>query len=81
MTETRAVAKLPQLDIEIRRRAAPEEQAEYLSIQLRATPGFEAAAAMLDPFRLMTAWAGVNPWLAWLRMVEAGFARQRLESR
>lgn len=62
--ETRAVAKLPQLDIEIRHRQVPEEGAEYLSISLRATPGFDQAMALLDPFRLVAAWASLNPWLA-----------------
>jgi hypothetical protein len=68
MTETRAVARLPQLDIEIHHREAPEEGAEYLSITLRATPDLGAAARLLDPFSLLSATAAWNPWLAWLRM-------------
>jgi hypothetical protein len=65
MTETRAIARLPQLEIEIRHRQAAEEGAEYLSINLRATPGFQAAAQMLDPFRLVQSWAMLNPFLFW----------------
>jgi hypothetical protein len=70
MNETRAVATLPNLDIEIRHREAPEEGAEYLSITLRATPDLATAANLLDPFRLMGAAATWNPWLAWLRLVD-----------
>ena len=38
MDETRAIAKLPHLEIEIRHCRLPEEQAEQLAISLRATP-------------------------------------------
>lgn len=66
--ETRAVATLPHLDIEIHHRRAPEEGAEYLSITLRATPDLGTAGRMIDPFRLLAATAAWNPWLAWLRL-------------
>ena len=66
--KTRAVAKLPHVDIEIRHKMAPEEGAEYLAITLRATPDFDTAAAFFDPMQLMTAWARYNPWLAWLQI-------------
>jgi hypothetical protein len=72
--ETRAVAKLPHLDIEIRRKQAPDGNAEYLAISLRASPDFAAAAAFFDPFRLadptrlLAAWTAFNPWLAWMRL-------------
>jgi hypothetical protein len=69
MTETRAVATLPNLNIEIRHREVPEEGAEYLAITLRATPNLAAAASLLDPFRMMTA-AAFNPWLAWMQLVD-----------
>ena len=67
MEETRAVATLPHLDIEIHHRHDPEEGAEYLAITLRATPDLGTAARMMDPFRLLAATAAWNPWLAWLR--------------
>lgn len=70
MDETRAVAALPHMNIEIRHKSAPEEGAEYLSITLRATPDFETAAGLLDPMRLMTVWASFNPWLAWMQMMQ-----------
>ncbi|MEK0082623.1 hypothetical protein [Benzoatithermus flavus] len=68
--ETRAVAKLPHVDIEIRHRKVPEEGAEYLSISLKASPDLDSVAAFLDPFRLadpgrlFAAWASFNPWLS-----------------
>ena len=70
MSETRAVATLPNLSIEIRHREAPEEGAEYLSIDLRTTPCLAAAAGLLDPWRLMGAAAAWNPWLAWRRLAD-----------
>jgi hypothetical protein len=38
MDETGAIARLSYLDVEIRHRRLPEEQAEQLAISLRATP-------------------------------------------
>ena len=66
MTETRAVAHLPSLDIEILHRQ--EEGAETLTVSLRAVPGFEAVGAWLDPMRVWSEWLRLNPWLggAWL---------------
>jgi hypothetical protein len=76
MTETRAVAALPNLNIEIRHREAREEGAEYLSITLRATPDLATAANLLDPFRLMSGGAAFDPWRAWLRLCDPfGFWR------
>jgi hypothetical protein len=62
--DTRAVARLPNLEIEIRHRNAPEEGAEYLAITLKARPDLEAAAAWLSPFRLLATATALNPWLA-----------------
>ena len=69
MSETRAVANLPNLNIEILHREAPEEGAEYLSITLRGTPDLATAASLLDPF---PCWAPrpFEPWQAWLRLVD-----------
>lgn len=67
--ETRAVAKLPNLDIEILHRKRPEEGAEYMSITLRATPSFRAMddylTAMGGPMLAM-----LSP-LSWLGMAQA----------
>jgi hypothetical protein len=79
--ETRAVANLPGLDIEIRHRRAPEENAELVSITMRATPSFDAFATALRggpalpwlamaPFG-MTAVGGFNPFAPWLAMMQA----------
>ncbi|MGD9510793.1 MAG: hypothetical protein AB7I59_14465 [Geminicoccaceae bacterium] len=68
MTETRAVAHLPSLDIEIRHRSAPEEGTEYLAVTLRGTPNLDVAVGLLDPFRFVATMASLNPWLAWLQV-------------
>jgi hypothetical protein len=73
MTETRAVANLPNLNIEILHREAPQEGAEYLSITLRGTPDLGAALALFDPFRLLGGGGGpaaYDPWQAWLRLAD-----------
>lgn len=62
--DTRAVAKLPHLEIEIRHSKAAGDEAEYLSVSLRATPDLDTALGWLDPMRTMRAWAAFNPWLA-----------------
>jgi hypothetical protein len=64
MDDTRAVATLPNLEIEIRHRKDLEERAEYLSVTLKATPDLDAVAMWLDPARMMRAWLAFNPWLA-----------------
>lgn len=65
MTETRAVAKLPSLDVEIRHRHVPEEGAEYIAITLKATPDLESVAAWLDPLRMLGGGPGASLWQAW----------------
>ena len=62
MEETRAVARLPGLDIEIYH--AGDQQGETLTVRLRGTPSFEAVAGWLDPTRFMALSLAVNPWLA-----------------
>lgn len=48
--ETKVTAKLPNLDVEMTRRELPEENAETITLRLRATPSFEAfAGALLQP--------------------------------
>lgn len=64
MEDTRAVARLPNVEIEIRHRKDPEEEAEYLSVTLKATPDLDTAAAWLAPMHLIQAWMALNPWLA-----------------
>ena len=67
MDETKAVARLPGLDIEIHHRRAPEEAAEYLSVSLRATPSFRAMADHLDAHAMQL----FNPLAFWLTAFQA----------
>lgn len=63
--ETRATARLPNLDIEILHRRAWEGDAEQLQVTLTGTPSLEAAGRMLEL---------ANPMLLWMRMAEAAWA-------
>ena len=65
MDETRAVAHLPNLDIEILHRQLPDERAEQLLISLRAQPSFEAFARWPQAPGLASGWLALNPFLAW----------------
>ena len=60
--ETRATARLPNLDIEILHRRPWEGDEEQLVVMLRAMPSFEAVECLLE---------ASNPLLAWTRMMEA----------
>ena len=70
MDETRAIARLPHLEIEIRHRRLPEDQAEHLAISLRATPSFAAFADFVERQALWP-WLALQPWLLFGRMVQA----------
>jgi hypothetical protein len=59
--ETRATARLPNLDIEIIHRRAPDASAEQLTLSFRAVPSFAAFADHVE---------AANPFLFWTRMVE-----------
>jgi hypothetical protein len=72
MDETRAIARLPHLDIEIRHRRLPEEQAEQLAISLRAMPSFEEVARFLER-QVLWPWAALQPWLMFAQMVQASW--------
>jgi hypothetical protein len=63
--DTRAVARLPNLDIEILHRRPWSGEAEMLSITLRATPSFEAFSSFLE---------AANPALFWLRAFELAWS-------
>lgn len=45
MEETAVIANLPNLEIRVVRRELPEEGAEVIGVQLKATPSFDAVAA------------------------------------
>jgi hypothetical protein len=70
MDETKAVARLPNLDIEIHHRRASQEAAEYLSVSLRATPSFRAIADHLDTHAMQL----FNPLAFWLTAFQAAQA-------
>ena len=66
--ETRAVARLPNLDIEIRHRRPADGEGEQILISLHARPSFEAFGRFLDTSTPMAFWLGLmrlawSPWL------------------
>ena len=63
--ETRATGRLPHLDIEIVHRRARHEDAEQISISLRATPSLAAFAQFLE---------STNPMLMWMRMMQLAWS-------
>src|SRR3954451_23594222 len=63
--ETRATARLPNLDIEILYRRPWEGNEEHLVVTLRAVPSFEAFGRLLE---------ASNPLLVWTRMMEAAWS-------
>jgi hypothetical protein len=63
--ETKAVAHLPNVDIEIYHRRPWQGNEELLTITLRAVPSFDAF------FRAVEA---ANPLLFWMRAVETAWA-------
>ena len=87
MDETKAIARLPGLEIELKRRVDAEEGAEYVSINLRALPSLDAFGATLQPAALASlAMLPVSLWQSWFYMAQAfwqpflpqGFGRPRL---
>jgi hypothetical protein len=70
---TRAAARLPRLDIEIVHRRSPEGDAEQVSINLTATPSFEAFGAFLESANPFALWAETMrlAWLPWLEATRA----------
>jgi hypothetical protein len=74
MDETRATANLPNLDIEIVHRRAPDGGSEQVSVTLRAVPGFESFGRYLDH-----AWFG-NPAANWLAFTPFGLWARTLQS-
>jgi hypothetical protein len=72
MDETRATARLPHLDIEIRHRRLPDEQAEQLAIRLEATPSFEAFAEFLER-QGQWPWLALRAWLLWAQWAHAAW--------
>jgi hypothetical protein len=63
--ETRAIAHLANLDIEIVHGRAPDGTSEHLSIHLRAMPSFEAFGRGIE---------AANPFLFWVRFAQTAWA-------
>src|SRR5262249_1042883 len=63
--ETRATARLPNLDIEVVHRRPYDGGAEMLAIPGRAAPAFEAGGRVAE---------AANPWLFWMRVMEAAWS-------
>ena len=59
--ETKATARLPNLDIEIVHGRSADGDAEHVSISLQAAPSFEAFGRFLD---------ATNPFLFWMRFAQ-----------
>jgi hypothetical protein len=86
--DTKAVARLPNLDIEIFHRRPWQGNEELLSITLRATPSFESflrSAESANPFLFgpmafnpMAFWlrAAQTAWSPWLRLAGASGRKQ-----
>jgi len=70
---TKAIARLPGLDIEIVHRRLRERDAEQISINLTATPSFEAFGASLEAPNPFVLWAeAMRPaWAPWLQAASA----------
>ena len=70
---TKAVARLPGLDIEVRHRQSPDGLAEEISINLKATPSFEAFGRSVEALNPFALWSAALQ-LAWLPL-DAGRSR------
>jgi hypothetical protein len=71
--ETKAVAHLPNLDVEILHRSPWHGEEELLSITLRAVPSFETFFHFVQATNPMLLWmrALETAWSPWLRLGEA----------
>jgi hypothetical protein len=62
--ETKATARLPNLDIEIVHGRSPDGNAEHISISLQAVPTFAAFGSFLKT---------ANPFLFWMRFAQTAW--------
>ena len=63
--ETRATARLPNLDVEILHRRPWECNEEQIAVMVRVVPSFETFGRLLE---------ASNPFLVWSRMMEAAWS-------
>ncbi|HEX2116508.1 MAG TPA: hypothetical protein VHM01_19040 [Alphaproteobacteria bacterium] len=72
MDDTKATARLPGLDIELKRRVDAEEGSEYVSVSLRGIPSLGAFGAALQPTALTSlASLPFSLWQSWFDMAQA----------
>ena len=79
---TKAIAHLPGLDIELTHRQSPNDDWEQVSINLCASPSFEALGRFLETPNPFTVWVQTARlmWMPWLQMAQTMMlpdARQR----
>ena len=76
--ETKAVAHLPQLDIEIRHRRPWQGDSEEMTITLHAVPSFEAFGRFVEAANPMLFWmrALQTAWAPWLALIRAAAPRR-----
>lgn len=67
---TRAIARLPGLDIEIIHRQSPAGGSEHISIHLQAVPSFAAFGRLFEDANPFAFWVQAGR-LAWLPLLEA----------
>ena len=70
---TRATARLPDLEIDILHRKSPGDDAEQITINLRAVPSFEAFGQFLGTANPFAIWAQAvqSAWLPWFGLARA----------
>jgi hypothetical protein len=73
MDATKAIARLPGLDIDILHRQSPSGDWEQISINLRATPSFDAFGRFFEAANPFTLWAQAARlmWTPWLLAAQA----------
>jgi hypothetical protein len=78
--ETRAVARLPNLDIEIIYRRPSEGDEEQMLITLRAVPSFEAFGRFVELANPLLFWMRLMPmpWIPWLNGLAEATPRRRV---
>lgn len=64
MPETKLTGTLPTMSVEITHRTAPDGSAEHMTIEVTATPGFDAMLPLLTQMPLMLAGMN-NPTTFW----------------
>ena len=73
MDVTKASASLPGLDIDVVHRQSPNGEFEEISINLRATPSFDAFGRLFEVADPLTLWVRAEQlmWTPWLVMAQA----------